>query len=698
MMALLGQMWSAKRDLALVALVVGILIVLFMPIPSGLLDFLLVINISLALLILLVTFFTETPLKFSTFPTILLLVTMLRLALNVSATRLILEGADAGRVINAIGEFVIGGNYVVGIVVFLILVVVQYVVVTNGAQRVAEVAARFTLDSMPGKQMAIDADMNMGLIDEHEARRRRALVEREANFYGSMDGATKFVKGDAIAGIIIILINIVGGLAIGIAQLGMPWAEAVQRYTLLTVGDGIVTQIPSLVIAVATGILITRTAADGQLGAEIPRQVLSNPRALVIVGIALLAILLLPGFPKLPVLAVLAAVVGLVYFASRAAAKADEAALAEGSGAAGATPTNPATGAGAGKAPQEDLQQLMRIEPIEIRFGSGLATALLGPDGDLADRIATLRRQVAQDLGYVLPKVQTGPRSDLAAEAYEILLQGSRIGQGELQMDRVLAINPGGSRARLDGVETRDPAYGLPAQWIAKDARQFARGAGYTLVDPDTVLMTHLAELAKRHAPELLTRAETERLVQRLRESNGSLIDELVPGVMSYSEIQKVLQLLLREQVSIRNLEAVLEVLVDAGRSTKSADDLAERVRERLGPAICQKLSDGKGELQVLTLAPEVERTLLGSQRAGEARGPLFTDLAQMDAFMKNVARQAETMMGRSLLPVLLCPSPLRRPLRGLMQRSLPYVSVIGVNEVPPSTLVRSFSAVQAQP
>jgi flagellar biosynthesis protein FlhA len=698
MMQLFGQMWSAKRDLALVALVVGILIVLFMPIPPVLLDFLLVVNISLALLILLVTFFTETPLKFSTFPTILLLVTMLRLALNVSATRLILEGADAGRVINAIGEFVIGGNYVVGIVVFLILVVVQYVVVTNGAQRVAEVAARFTLDSMPGKQMAIDADMNMGLIDEHEARRRRALVEREANFYGSMDGATKFVKGDAIAGIIIILINIVGGLAIGIAQMGMPWGEAVQRFTLLTVGDGIVTQIPSLVIAVATGIIITRTAADGQLGAEIPRQVLSNPRALVIVGIALLVILLMPGFPKIPVLVMLAAVAGLVFFASRAAAKAD-AEAAEGVVAepGAAKPAGP--GQGAGKAQDaDDFQQLMRIEPIEIRFGSGLAAALLGSDGDLADRIANLRRQVAQDLGYVLPKVQTGPRTDLAPDAYEILVQGSRIGQGELQMDRVLAINPGGTRAKLDGVETRDPAYGLPAQWIAKDARQFARGAGYTLVDPDTVLMTHLAELAKRHAPELLTRAETERLVQRLREQHGSLIDELVPNVMSYSEIQKVLQLLLREQVSIRNLEAVLEVLVDAGRSTKSPDELAERVRERLGPAICQKLSDGKGELHVLTLAPEVERSLLNAQRTGESRGPLFSDLAQMDGFMKNLGRQAEAMMGRSLLPVLLCPSPLRRPLRSLMQRSLPYVAVIGVNEVPSSTLVRSFSAVQTSP
>lgn len=693
MKQLLAQMWSGKRDLALVGLVVGILTLLFIPIPSPLLDFLLVINISMALLVLLVTFFTETPLKFSTFPTILLLVTMFRLALNVSATRLILEGADAGRVINAIGEFVIGGNYVVGIVVFLILVVVQYVVVTNGAQRVAEVAARFTLDSMPGKQMAIDADMNMGLIDEHEARRRRALIEREANFYGSMDGATKFVKGDAIAGIIIILINIVGGLAIGIAQLGMPWSEAVQRFTLLTVGDGIVTQIPSLVIAVATGIIITRTAADGQLGTEIPRQVLANPKALVIVGIALLAILLMPGFPKLPVLAVLAALATLVYFTTRAVASREGESLETKENPA-SLPT-PAAGAEAGKGGDE-FNRLMQIEPIEIRLGSALAQALVGPEGDLPDRVSNLRRQLAQELGYILPKVHTAPRAELGAESYELLVQGSRVGQGELKMDRILAINPGGNRQRLDGLETRDPAYGLPAQWVAKDQRQFARGAGYTLVDPDTVLMTHLTEIAKRHAPDLLTRAETERLVQRIRDQHGSLIDELVPGVMSYSDIQKVLQCLLREQVSIRHLEAILEVLVDAGKTVKAPEDLAEKVRERLGPAICQKLSDDKGELHVLTLAHELERHLLAGQRTGETRGPLFGDMAQMDAFIKNLGRQAEAMMGRSLLPVLLCPSPLRRPLRAMVQRSLPYVAVVGVNEVPPSTLVRSFSSVQA--
>ena len=683
MKGLLETLWSDKRDLALVMLVVGILLVLFVPVPSPVLDFLLVINISLALLILLVTFFTESPLNFSTFPTLLLIATMFRLALNVSATRLILEGADAGRVINAIGSFVIGGNYVVGIVVFLILVVVQYVVVTNGAQRVAEVAARFTLDSMPGKQMSIDADMNMGLIDEHEARRRRAMIEKEANFYGAMDGATKFVKGDAIAGIIIILINIVGGLAIGIAQMGMPWTEAVQRFTLLTVGDGIVTQIPSLVVAMATGIIITRAAADARLGSEIPKQILSSPRALLVVGGALLVIMLLPGFPKIPVILVFSGVIALAWYSLRAGKEQLDSKAQEESDA----PTLSGS-------VQDDLQQAMRVEPIEIRLGSALVQAFAEQGGDLPDRINNLRKQVATELGFVLPKVQAGPKLDLKENAYEISIQGNRVGHGTLHPERVLAINPGGSRPKLDGEETRDPAYGLPAQWVSQDARQFARSAGYTLVDPDTVLITHLHEIVKQQAPELLTRAETERLVKRVQENSSALIDELIPNILTYSDIQKTLQLLLKEQVSIRNLEAVLEVLVDAGRSVKSPEELTEKVRERLGPSIIQKFNDPQGDLNVLTLAPDIERTLLGNQRIADGRSSLFADMGQLDAFIKNLAKQSESMMGKNLMPVLLCPSPLRRPLRSLIQRSLPYVSVVGLNEVPSTTMVRSFATV----
>lgn len=683
MKALFAYLWTGKRDLALIALVMGVLMVLFVPIPSPFLDVLLVLNISMALLVLLVTFFTETPLKFSTFPTILLLSTLFRLSLNVSATRLILDGADAGRVINAIGEFVVGGNYIVGIVVFLILVVVQYVVVTSGAQRVAEVAARFTLDSMPGKQMSIDADMNMGIIDEHEAKRRRAMIEKEASFYGAMDGATKFVKGDAIAGIIIILVNIVGGLAIGIAQMGMPWGEAVQKFTLLTIGDGIVTQIPSLVIAVATGIIITRAAADAQLGSEIPKQVLANPKSLFIVGLVLFVMLLLPGFPKLPVLFVMLVLAGLGYMAFQSAQKAIAAAKDEAT-----ADSNPGSVA-------DELQQMLRIEPVEIRIGSELAPDFTGPESDLTTRIGNLRKQIALELGFVLPKVQTLLQPGLTPRAYEIHFQGCQVGQGTLYPDRIMAIDPGNATVKLEGEATKDPAYGLPALWIVKEQRQAARTAGYTLVDPDTVLMTHLSELCRRQAAELLTRADTERLLQRVRERNASLVDDLIPAVLTYSDVQRVLQSLLREQVSIRNIDAILEVLVDAGKVTKMPEELAERVREKLGAAICQDLRDTNGEVQVLTLAPDIERELLANAKI-EGRGTLFGEIAQLDAFMRNLGQQVESMMGRNLRPVLLCASPLRRSLKGMLNRSMPYVAVIGMNEVPYNQPIRAFAAVQA--
>ncbi|HEY4145296.1 flagellar biosynthesis protein FlhA [Pinirhizobacter sp.] len=678
-----GMRWlSGKQDIALVAAVIFILTILFVPIPAGLLDFLLIVNFSVALLILLLTFLTDSPLSFSTFPSLLLITTLFRLGLNVSATRLILGGGSAGHVIAAVGSYVVGGNYVIGLVVFLILVVVQYVVVTSGAGRVAEVAARFTLDSMPGKQMSIDADMNMGLIDEVEARRRRSMIEREANFYGAMDGATKFVKGDAIAGIIILLIDILGGLSIGMLQHGMPWTEAVHRYTLLTVGDGIVTQIPSLVIAVATGIIITRAASDAELGGEIARQVLSNPRTLLVVGVTLLVLMLLPGLPVLPVAVVLLAIGGLLYLARRSKS--------------GAPDPGESSIEVLSKPAEDDFYKSLAIDALELRIGQGLAAALRERSTGITERIQGLRKQFALDFGFVLPSVMT---RDMAAGtigdlSYQVMLHGNRIGQGELQFGSVLAINPGGQRPKLEGRETRDPAYGLPAQWIHTESRQFARGAGYTLVDTETVLITHLNELFKRHAADLLTRAEVEQLAIRLKERQASLVDELVPAVMSYSDIQKVLQVLLREQVSIRPLETIFEVLVDAGKTVKQADDLAERVRERLGAGICQKASNDQGELHVLTLAPDFERSMLQAMRQRETPGVLLPDPGQLDGLLGNLARQADAMLSRSMAPVLLCPSVLRRHVRSLIQRSLPHVTVIGINELPNTAVVRAFGTV----
>ena len=687
-MSAFRHLLNGKGELVLVGAMIFILTILFVPVPPGLLDFLLIVNFSVALLVLLITFLTDSPLSFSTFPSLLLIATLFRLALNVSATRLILNGGNAGHVIGAVGSYVVGGNYVIGLVVFLILVVVQYVVVTSGAQRVAEVAARFTLDSMPGKQMSIDADMNMGLIDETEARRRRSMVEREANFYGAMDGATKFVKGDAVAGIIILLIDIIGGLSIGMLQHGMPWTEAVHRYTLLTVGDGIVTQIPSLVIAVATGIIITRAASDAELGSEIAKQVLSNPRTLTVVGITLFLVMLLPGLPALPVLVVLAALAWLVRVARRNGTSADTADV-------------PAEAPLPAKDGEDDFYRHLDIEPMEIRLGPLVAETFRERSATVNERVQGMRKQFALDYGFVLPSIvsREGTAGTLGDHQYQVLMHGNRIGQGELHFDLVLAINPGGQRARLEGKEARDPAYGLPAQWIAPESRQFARGAGYTLVDPDTVLITHLNELAKRHAAELLSRAEVERLAIRLKERHASLVDELVPTLLGYTEVQKVLQLLLREAVSIRQLEAIFETLIDAARTTRQAEELAERVRERLGASICQRASNDQGELHVLTLAPEFERAMLQSARQREGQGgALLSDAGQLDGLLNGLSRQSDAMLGKGLHPVLLCPASLRRPLRALVQRSLSHMAVIGVNELPPTIMVRAFATVTASP
>ena len=497
---------ESPRDLMLIFGMIAILIALFTPIPAFILDFLLITNFSLGLLMLLMAFSTDKPLRFSTFPSLLLIATLFRLSLNISATRLILADADAGKVIDSIGTYVVGGNYAIGLVVFLILVVVQYVVVTNGAQRVAEVAARFTLDSMPGKQMSIDADLNMGLIDEHEAKQRRANIEREANFYGAMDGATKFVKGDAIAGIIIILIDIIGGLSIGLAQHGMSWSDALQTYTLLTVGDGIVTQIPSLVIAVATGILITRAATDARLGDEVATQVTSNPRTLSLVALSLGILLLLPGLPFFPVLVLVCVFsLGTVY-AVRKARSADN-----------DDHTDPADQ----KNDADDFTALLELQPVELLLGRNAARFVEGEKLILLEQFRDLRRRTAETMGLICPEIKVGDSAVLGANEYAIRFAGVTVGSGSLYAERMLAINPGGERAALEGEETREPAYNLPATWIEKHFEDEAKSRGYTLVSPETLLLTHFQELVGRKGYELLTRSATEELVENAKATNG---------------------------------------------------------------------------------------------------------------------------------------------------------------------------------
>lgn len=675
----LRDAFGTRSELMLVVAMVGILLVLFTPIPPILLDFLLIANFSFALLILLLTFYTDKPLAFSTFPSILLIATLFRLALNVAATRLILSDAHAGEVIGSIGEYVVAGNYIIGLVVFLILIVVQYVVVTNGAQRVAEVAARFTLDAMPGKQMAIDADLNMGLIDEHEARDRRRSIEKEANFYGAMDGASKFVKGDAIAGIIIILIDIIGGLTIGLVQLGMSWGDALYTFTLLTVGDGIVTQIPSLIIATATGIIITRAATDAELGAEIGRQIFQYPKTLIVVCVGLLFVLMMPGIPTLPVLALLIPLAALAYVAFKARDKVDV--VDESADASSAEA-------------EDDLYQSLAIEPVEIIVGQALVPLIGDADGVFMQRVQGFRKKFAEEYGFVFPAVRLRDDGKRKPESYEILFNGAKVAEGQIRPQGLLAINPGGDREKLDGESTKDPSFGLPAIWIDESLRVQAKSAGYTVADPLTVLSTHFSEILKNNAADLLTRSEAEKLVNRLRETQPTLVEELVPGVLSFSDVQKVLQILLREKVSIRNLALILEALAEHAKTVQSVEQLSEHVREKLGGSIAQSYADQSGQIHVLTFDPALEQTMRQGLHASNDQHVLVLDPRVMEQLMSSLAKQSEKMMSQNLLPVLLCSPMLRRHVRKLTERVLPHLAVMSLNEIPKTVNMNSFAVV----
>jgi flagellar biosynthesis protein FlhA len=679
----LVRFFGDHSDIAMVVLVLGVLIVLFAPIPSPLLDFLILTNFSFAFLTLLLTFYMARPVEFSTFPSLLLIATLFRLSLNVAATRLILSEANAGKVIAAIGSYVVGGNYVIGLIVFLILIVVQYVVVTNGAQRVSEVAARFTLDSMPGQQMSIDADLNMGFIDQAEAQRRRKNIEKEAGFYGAMDGASKFVKGDAIAGIVILLINIVGGMVIGVMQLGMHWDQALQTYTLLTIGDGIVTQVPALVIAVGTGIIVTRSASDSNLSQEVLRQITSFPKTLLLVATALAGLLLLPGIPVPPTLVLLSAMLGVAWMAHRSAER-------KAAGVAQAAPSQEDHA----KADAQDPYAMLAVQPVEVFVGNQWASLVKEPATLFMERVASFRRQHALELGFVLPKVRFKDAMRLGEDKYEIHIDGVLAGRGEACADRLLAIHPAGDVKAIPGQVTREPTYGLPALWVEPRQREAALAARYTLVDAQTVLMTHLTETLRRQSAALLTRAETERLLERVRQSQPTLVEELIPTVLSVSDVQRVLQSLLREKVSIRHLEAILETLADAGRASKDPGYLTERVRHRLGHAICQGLLGESSALQVITIEPALESQFMQSVRQAEAGQPLVLDPKATELFIAKLVAHAERMMRGNLLPVLLCSPDLRRHMRGLSERVLPHLRVLSMTEVPQSIELKSYAVV----
>lgn len=660
-----------RSDLLIAVAVIGIVIMMIIPMPTWLLDILLTFNISFALIVIMVSMFTNDPLEFSVFPSLLLIMTMFRLALNVSSTRLILLNAEAGEVIASFGSFVVGGNTVVGMIIFLILVVIQFIVITRGAERVSEVAARFTLDAMPGKQMAIDADLNAGLINEDTARQRRENIQREADFYGAMDGASKFVKGDAIAGIIITIINIVGGLIIGMAQRGMSGGEAVQIYTILTVGDGLVTQIPALLISTATGIVVTRSASKFTLGKELGMQLFGYPRALALAAVILLALGSI-GLPRVPMYT-LAVFFGLLYLVMRGVAR--ETAAEE--------PTEDIGEAEQIRKP-ENVMELLQVEKMEMELGYGLIP-LVDTDqgGDLLDRIVMIRRQCAVELGFIVPPIRIRDNMQLKPNSYVIKIKGAEIAGGDLILDNYLAIGPDiENDLDLPGVDTIEPAFNLPARWIDTSQKDKAEMNGYTVVDPPSVLATHLTSVIKSHAHELLGRQEIQNMVDYVKELNPAVVNELIPDLISLGELQRVLANLLKEQVSIRDMTSILETLADYSRLTRDPDVLTEYVRQALRRQISRQYAGEEKKLQVLTLDPAVEEVLRESIQQSEFGSYLAVDPEIAQAVIDKVSRYQEDLMRRGTTPVILCAPILRLYFKRLLDRFVSDLVVLSYNEI----------------
>lgn len=673
-----------------ISMIIGMLL---LPMPPFVLDILLTLNIALAITIMLVTIYTNEPLQYSTFPIILLVATLFRLGLNVSATRLILTQGEAGEVIHAFGSFVVGGNYLVGILIFAILVIINFIVITSGAGRVAEVAARFTLDAMPGKQLSIDAELNAGLINEQEAKVRRAQIQKEADFYGTMDGASKFVKGDAIAGIIIVVINIIGGLIVGVFQQGLSVQDAVQHFTILTIGDGLVSQMPALIISAATGMLVTRvTDEDHQLGDDLQAQMFTNPKVLGIVGGLIGGLSLIPGLPKAPFMAIAALAIGGSYLLVRADKKRAEA-LEKQRTMEKAQEKVKKTGS------TQSVMELLQVEPMEVEIGYRLVT-LLEPEsgGDLLDRISQIRRQVALEYGFLLPSVRVRDNLQLPPNRYQIKLRGVVIESGEVRPEMWLAMNTDGSGDQIKGIATREPAFGLPAVWIYADQKEDAETKGYTVVSASAVMATHLSEVVKKYAPDILSRQDVQTLLDNVKKTAESLVDDLIPDPLTVSELHVILQNLLRERVSIRDLTSILEALSYHTRVSKEKDYLTEQCRMALSRSICKQYQDpASGELSVITLSPEVEETLVaGLTENGEllALSPVFTQ-----GLLASINREIERVLtSQGVQPVLLCNSKIRLPLRRLIERMLPQIGVLSYNEIGPTVKAVSVGIIEVQP
>ncbi|MFF2595188.1 flagellar biosynthesis protein FlhA [Priestia megaterium] len=675
----------SARELPVVIGVVLIIVMLVIPLPSWLLSILIMINISLALLVLLVSMNMKEPLELSVFPSLLLVLTLFRLGLNVSTTRSILGTGEAGGVVETFGHFVIGGNPLVGFVVFIILIIIQFLVITKGAERVSEVAARFTLDAMPGKQMSIDADLNAGMISEKQAIDRREKIQREADFYGAMDGASKFVKGDAIAGIVITLINILFGIIIGMLQMGMSITEASQTFTLLTVGDGLVSQIPALMISTATGIIVTRAASTGNLSEDITQQLFAFPVMLYVTGGTIAALGLITPINDvitMPI-AILLGVGG--YYLSRAKHQAVREEMA---------PTEEELEDNEMKSP-ESVVNLLSVDPIEFEFGYALIPlADTNQGGDLLDRIVMIRRQLALELGLVIPVVRIRDNIQLQPNEYCLKIKGNEVAKGELLLDHYLAISPGMDDDLIEGIDTLEPAFKMPAKWISESVKEQAEMFGYTVVDPPSVVSTHITEVIKSYAHELIGRQETKQLIDHTKETYPILIEEVTPNPLSVGDIQRVLAKLLKESVSIRNLPIIFEVLADYGKMTSDTDLLTEYVRQGLARQITSQYTVQEGLLRVLTLSGKVEKTMAEAVQQTEHGNYLSLDPSVSQAIVESIAKQTETLSFQEQSSIVLCSPAVRMYVRQITERYFPHMAVLSYNELEANVEVQSVGVV----
>ncbi len=668
-------------DIPFAIAVIAIIVVMIIPLPTFLLDLALSFNIAFSLVLLLTAIYVIKPLELSVFPSLMLLVTLLRLSLNVASTRLILGEGYAGEVISAFGSFVVKGNYVVGFVIFIIIIVIQYIVVVRGTQRNAEVGARFTLDAMPGKQMSIDADLNAGLIDDRQAMQRREEITREADFYGAMDGASKFIRGDAIAGIIINIVNILGGLAIGMLQNGLPAGEALRTYTTLTIGDGLVTQVPALIVSTSAGIVVSRAAAESHLGAEISRQLFSGARPLAIVGGTLGVMALVPGLPTFPFLFLAGIAMALGYTIHRGA-RADE-----------ATETAPAKPA---EQAAEVIEDLIKVDRLELVIGYGLIS-MIDPSegGDFLDRVNGIRRQLAVDLGIVVPRIRIRDDVRLKPYEYELKLKGARVAKGEVYPGQFLAIGDSARLSELDGTDTTDPAFGLPAKWVEAEGRDRAQGLGITVVEAAVALGTHLSEIIRTYAGEILSRQDVKDTLEDLKKDNPAVIEEAVPQVVSLGMVHRVMQNLLKEQVPVKDVLSILETLGDYGQHTKDVDVLTEYVRGALQRTICNMCENENGVIYAATLDQRVEQVIAESVQATKSgiTAVLPPDVAQkIIAAIENVAK---SMAAGSHRAIIICSPNVRLPVRRLIDHMLPRVTVISFGEISPDSEVHSIGMVK---